>query len=104
MTEPVETPAERERRLEAMKRLARVAMHEVRNVLNPIVSAAYLLEANAGDAAKVRELAKRIEVFARADERVAAKLRELLEQETAGGGGPAHAGAEPPAVTQSTEK
>jgi light-regulated signal transduction histidine kinase (bacteriophytochrome) len=104
MTESVETPVERERRVEAMKRVARVAMHEVRNVLNPIVSAAYLLDANAGDATKVRELAKRIETFARADERVAAKLRELLEHETAGSGVPATAGAEPPAVTQSTEK
>ncbi|MFI5311846.1 MAG: hypothetical protein ACHQQ3_11460 [Gemmatimonadales bacterium] len=56
----------------------------MRNVLNPIVSAAYLLEAHADDAAKVRELAKRIEGFAKADERVAAKMRELLDQEATG--------------------
>jgi hypothetical protein len=58
-------------------------LHEVRNVLNPIVSAAYLLEANAHDPEKVRELAHRIDGFARAEARVAACLQELLHREAA---------------------
>jgi hypothetical protein len=59
-------------------------LHEARNVLNPIVSAAFLLDANANDPVKVRELARRIEGFAMAEERIAAKMRELLEREAAG--------------------
>jgi signal transduction histidine kinase len=66
------------RELAAAERVAGAMLHEVRNVLNPIVSAAFLLDANAGDPAKVRELARRIEGFAKAEERVAAKMRELL--------------------------
>jgi nitrogen-specific signal transduction histidine kinase len=69
------------RRLEAMHRVASALVHEIRNVLNPIVSAAYLLEAHAENPQKVRELAKRIEEFAKAEDRVAAKRRELLERE-----------------------
>ncbi len=74
---------ELERRLDAMQRIASALVHEIRNVLNPIVSAAYLLEANANDPAKVKELAKRIEGFAKAEDRVAAKGRDLLEREAA---------------------
>ena len=81
MTDSVEALAERERRLEAVRRATRALLHEFRNVLNPIMSAAYLLEANAGDPAKVRELAGRIEAFARADERVAAKMREQIPRQ-----------------------
>jgi hypothetical protein len=58
-------------------------LHEVRNVLNPIVSAAYLLEANAHDPDKVRELAHRIDGFARAEARVAARMQDLLDREAA---------------------
>jgi nitrogen-specific signal transduction histidine kinase len=72
---------ELDRRLDAMHRVASALVHEIRNVLNPIVSAAYLLEAHAENPQKVRELAKRIEEFAKAEERVAAKRRELLERE-----------------------
>jgi nitrogen-specific signal transduction histidine kinase len=59
-------------------------LHEFRNVLNPIVSAAWLLEANAHDPAKVIELARRIDGFAKADARIAAKVRELLDREATG--------------------
>jgi signal transduction histidine kinase len=69
------------RRLEAMHRIASALVHEIRNILNPIVSAAYLLDAHADDPKKVRELAKRIEGFAKAEDRVVAKRRELLERE-----------------------
>ena len=72
---------ELERRLEAMHRIASALVHEIRNVLNPIVSAAYLLDAHAEDPQKVRELARRIEGFAKAEDRVAAKRRDLLERE-----------------------
>ena len=81
MTHEREAVPERERRLAAAERVAGAMLHEVRNVLNPIVSAAFLLDAHAGDPAKVRELARRIEGFAKAEERVAAKMRELLAQE-----------------------
>ena len=75
---------ELDRRLEAMRRVTSGLVHEIRNVLNPIVLAAYLLDAHAANPQKVRELAKRIEEFAKAEERVIAKLRELLEREATG--------------------
>jgi hypothetical protein len=59
-------------------------LHEFRNVLNPIVSAAWLIEANAKDPEKVIELARRIDRFAKAEARIADKVRELLDKEAAG--------------------
>jgi nitrogen-specific signal transduction histidine kinase len=70
--------------LEAAARVAAGLVHEFRNVLNPIVSAAWLLEANANDPQKVIELAHRIDGFAKADVRIATKIRELLDREAAG--------------------
>ena len=75
---------ERRRQLAAAGRVAAGMLHEVRNVLNPIVSAAWLLEAHADDPEKVRELARRIDGFAKAETRVAARMRELLDQEAGG--------------------
>ena len=69
------------RRLEAAERVANGLVHEIRNVLNPIVSAAFLLNANANDPIKVRELAIRIEGFAKAEARVFVKKAELLARE-----------------------
>lgn len=69
---------------EAAARVAAGLLHEFRNVLNPIVSAAWLLEANANDPQKVIELARRIDGFAKADARIAAKIRELVDREAAG--------------------
>jgi hypothetical protein len=74
----------RQRQVEAGERVAAGLLHEFRNVLNPIVSAAWLLEANANDPAKVIELARRIDGFAKAEARIAAKLRELLDAEATG--------------------
>ena len=71
--------------LEAAERVAAGMLHEFRNVLNPIVSAAWLLEAHSTDPERVRELARRIDGFAKAEARIAAKLRELLDREVAGG-------------------
>jgi nitrogen-specific signal transduction histidine kinase len=70
--------------VEAAARVAAGLLHEFRNVLNPIVSAAWLLEANASDPQKVIELARRIDGFAKADVRIAVKVRELLDREAAG--------------------
>jgi nitrogen-specific signal transduction histidine kinase len=75
---------DRQRAIEAAERVAAGLLHEFRNVLNPIVSAAWLLEANAGDPSKVIELARRIDGFAKADARMAAKIRELIDREAAG--------------------
>ena len=69
------------RRLEAADRVANGLVHEIRNVLNPIVSAAFLLNANASDPIKVKELASRIEGFAKAEARVLVKKAELLARE-----------------------
>ena len=69
------------RRLEAAERVANGLVHEIRNVLNPIVSAAFLINANASDPTKVRELASRIEGFAKAEARVLVKKAELLARE-----------------------
>jgi hypothetical protein len=74
--------------LEVARRVAAGLLHEFRNVLNPIVSAIWLLEANANDPEKVIELARRIDGFAKAEARIDAKLREMLEEEAAGR--PAH--------------
>ncbi len=83
-------------RLDAATRVGRALLHEVRNVLNPIVSAAWLLDANATDPEKVRDLARRIEGFANADGRLAARMRVLLEAERARLDDGADAGAKAP--------
>lgn len=70
-------------RVSAAERVATKLMHEMRNVLNPIVSAAWLLDANASDPAKVRELARRIEDFAKAESRLSSRVRELIAEESA---------------------
>lgn len=88
-------------RLDAATRVGRALLHEVRNVLNPIVSAAWLLDANAGDPEKVRELARRIEGFANADTRLAARVKALLAEESARLDDGAGAGAEAPSPPSS---
>jgi hypothetical protein len=90
MTGDAKPPGEGARRpdLDAAARVAAGLVHEFRNVMNPIVSAAWLLEANANDPEKVIELARRIDGFAKADARIAARLREMLDEEAAGR--PAH--------------
>lgn len=81
-------PDARRLELDAAARVAAGLVHEFRNIMNPIVSAAWLVEANANDPEKVIELARRIDGFAKADARIAAKLREMLDEEAAGR--PAH--------------
>jgi nitrogen-specific signal transduction histidine kinase len=91
----------------AAERVARGMLHEIRNVLNPIVSAAWLLQTNADDPVKVRELAARIETFAKAEERVAARMKDLLAKETAADDRPAEGAgvqrsAAPSSITRRT--
>lgn len=79
---PIRTAVGSPPELDAAGRVARAMLHEIRNVLNPIVSAAYLLDANAENPDKVRELARRIEGFAEAEERIASRMRQLLAEES----------------------
>ena len=60
------------------------------------------VEANANDPAKVRELAARINGFAKAEERIAAKMRELLDRERDGAAAAPPAGASHSPETTST--
>jgi len=85
---PTPQPDARRQELEAARRVAAGLLHEFRNILNPIVLAAWLFEANANDPEKVIELARRIDGFAKADARIAAKLHEMLDEEASGR--PAH--------------
>jgi hypothetical protein len=103
VAEGPESGAERARRLDCAARVAGAMLHEVRNVLNPIVSAAFLLDVNAENPTRVRELAKRIEGFAKAEERVAAKMRELLDREAAGDEAGPTAGVSPATASSSTQ-
>ena len=84
MTDNGNSPAGGERDVASASRVASAMLHEIRNILNPIVSASYLLGVNADNPDKVRELAARIEGFAKAEERVAARMREFLAREAAG--------------------
>ena len=102
MTDERETCAEHERRLACAGRVAFAMLHEACNVLNPIVSAAFLLDANASDPVKVRELARRIEGLAMAEARLAAKVRDLLDREAAGGDAAPAAGVPGAPGTSST--
>jgi hypothetical protein len=103
MTDDASTLSERARGLHAAERVATGMLHEIRNVLNPILSAAWLLQASAGDQNRVRELAARIEGFAKAEGRVAAKMRQLLAAEGAALN-PADAGADQSTETSSSTR
>jgi hypothetical protein len=88
MTDPAKSEtgrsqAPRHQGTDAAQRVAAGMLHEIRNILNSIVSATYLMHVNAHDPAKVRDLAARIEGFAKAETRLADKMRELLEREAA---------------------
>jgi PAS domain S-box-containing protein len=72
---------ERERRLAAVGQLAAGVMHDVNNVLNPILAAAYLVDASAGDVAAVKEYAQRITHSAEMGVSRLARLRQFIRQE-----------------------
>ncbi len=72
---------ERERRLAAVGQLAAGVMHDVNNALNPIMAAAYLLDAHAEDPAAVREYAVRIAKAAETGAATAARVGRFIRQE-----------------------
>lgn len=71
----------REQRLAAAGRLAAGLMHEFRNVLAPITNLAFILERNADQPEKVRELAGRLSQLAQVRGRVLDRLRDFLRQD-----------------------
>ncbi|HEX3866429.1 MAG TPA: ATP-binding protein, partial [Gemmatimonadaceae bacterium] len=72
---------ERERRLAAVGQLAAGVMHDVNNALNPIMAAAYLLDAHAEDPAAVRDYAVRIAKAAETGAATAARVGRFIRQE-----------------------
>ena len=71
----------RERRLAAVGQLAAGVMHDVNNALNPIMAAAYLLEANAENPAAVKDYAVRIAKAAETGAATAARVGRFIRQE-----------------------
>src|SRR3954463_8898324 len=71
----------RERRLAAVGQLAAGVMHDVNNALNPIMAAAYLLEANAENPAAVRDYAVRIAKAAETGAATAGRVGRFIRQE-----------------------
>src|SRR5206468_12078943 len=71
----------RERRLAAVGQLAAGVMHDVNNALNPIMAAAYLLEANAEKPDAVRDYATRIAKAAETGAATAARVGRFIRQE-----------------------
>src|SRR5207245_1086725 len=71
----------RERRLAAVGQLAAGVMHDVNNALNPIMAAAYLLDANAENPAAVRDYAVRIARAAETGAATAARVGRFIRQE-----------------------
>ena len=72
---------ERERRLAAVGQLAAGVMHDVNNVLNPILAAAFLIESSVGDEKAVREYAQRVAHAAEMGVSRLARLRQFIRQE-----------------------
>ena len=75
----------RERRLAAVGQLAAGVMHDVNNALNPIMAAAYLLEANAENPTAVRDYAVRIAKAAETGAATAARVGRFIRQEPLAG-------------------
>src|SRR4051812_32770013 len=71
----------RERRLAAVGQLAAGVMHDVNNALNPIMAAAFLLEANADNPTAVRDYAVRIAKAAETGAATAARVGRFIRQE-----------------------
>jgi signal transduction histidine kinase len=72
----------REQRLAAAGRVAAGLLHEFRNVLMPIANLAFILEQQADNPDKVRELARRLAQLAQVRGRVLDRLRDFIRQDT----------------------
>jgi PAS domain S-box-containing protein len=72
---------ERERRLAAVGQLAAGVMHDVNNVLNPILAAAYLIDSAPEEIDAVRDYAQRIVLAAETGVSRLARLRQFIRQE-----------------------
>jgi signal transduction histidine kinase len=71
----------REARLEAVRQLASGVLHDINNVLNPIMAAAYLLQANADDPAAVRDYTARIAKAVEIGSSTAGRVGRFIRQE-----------------------
>jgi PAS domain S-box-containing protein len=71
----------REARLVAVRQLASGVLHDINNVLNPIMAAAYLLQANADNAAAVRDYTARISKAVEIGAATAARVGRFIRQE-----------------------
>jgi signal transduction histidine kinase len=70
-----------EARLAAVRQLASGVLHDINNVLNPIMAAAYLLQANAENAAAVRDYTARISKAVEMGAATAARVGRFIRQE-----------------------
>ncbi len=76
----------RDRRLAAVGQLAAGVMHDMNNVLNPIMAAAYLLQHHAESPAAVRDYADRIRKAAETGAAIASRVGRFIRQEPLHGG------------------
>jgi signal transduction histidine kinase len=70
-----------EARLAAVRQLASGVLHDINNVLNPIMAAAYLLQANAENPAAVRDYTARISKAVEMGAATAARVGRFIRQE-----------------------
>ncbi|MBU6367564.1 MAG: response regulator [Gemmatimonadetes bacterium] len=76
----------RDRRLAAVGQLAAGVMHDMNNVLNPIMAAAYLLRHHAGSPEAVCDYADRIRTAAETGAAIASRVGRFIRQEPLPGG------------------
>ncbi len=76
----------RDRRLAAVGQLAAGVMHDMNNVLHPIMAAAYLLQHHAESPAAVRDYADRIRKAAETGAAIASRVGRFIRQEPLHGG------------------
>jgi PAS domain S-box-containing protein len=71
----------REARLSAVRQLASGVLHDINNVLNPIMAAAYLLQANAENPAAVRDYTARIQKAVEIGAATAGRVGRFIRQD-----------------------